>query len=117
MIIERYYLENYTIDGYEPPIPEDLDANSFEHLKKKVIECTTTLVKNNNELTKPHILANVITSALFIKVFLDIGLNPDSHNDIIDLITSSAYYKQPGYEVITTIIDEIILSDNESLTR
>lgn len=115
--VERYYLENYTIDGYEPPIPEDLDANSFEHLKKKVIECTTTLVKNNNELTKPHILANVITSALFIKVFLDIGLNPDSHNDIIDLITSSAYYKQPGYEVITTIIDEIILSDNESLTR
>lgn len=115
--IERYYLENYTLDGYEPPIPKDLDANSFEHLKKKVIECTTNLVKKDNELMTSHILANAITSALFIKVFLDIGLNPDSYDDIIDLITSSSYYKQPGYEAITQIIDKIIFSDNEILTR
>lgn len=115
--IERYFFENYTIDNYEPSIPDDLDINSFEHLKKKVIECTTNLVKKNNELTIPHILANVITSALFIKVFLNIGLNPDSYDNIIDLITSKTFYKQPGYEVITQIIDEIIFNENEILTR
>jgi len=116
--IERFYLKNDTIDNYpEPHIPEDLNIESFENLKNKVIECTVYLAKKDNELTKPHILAKAITSALFIKVFIDVSINPHSINDIIDLIENSVFYKQPGFEAITNIIDEIIFNSSPTIER
>lgn len=116
--MEKYYLENLTINNYpEPPIPEDLDGNSFENLKNKVIECTTYLAIKNDDLTQPHLLAKAITSAIFIKVFLSVSINPDSIRDIIDLITYSIFYKKPNFEAVTAIVDEIIFGEPKSLTR
>lgn len=115
--IEKYYLRNHTLKDYpEPPIPEDLDENSFENLKNKVIECTTYLAIQNSELKKPHLLAKAITSAIFIKVFLDVSINPDSIRDIIDLITNSIFYKKTNFESVTAIVDEIIFGESKSLT-
>lgn len=116
--IERYYLKNDTIDNYpEPPIPEDLNIESFENLKNKVIECTAYLARKDNEITKPHILAETITSALFIKVFIDVSINPHSINDIIDLIENSIFYKQLGFEAVTNIVDEIIFNNGPTIER
>lgn len=116
--VEKYLLENHSLDNYPAPaIPEDLDSNYFEGLKNKVINCTTYLVANNQELTKPHILGKVITSALFIKTFLELSINSNSIQDIIDLIINSVYYKQPGYEIVTNLVDELIFNDNPNLQR
>lgn len=116
--IEKYFLVNHSFDNYpEPPIPEDLNPESFEQLKNKVIECTTYLVANNQELTEPHILGKVISAALFIKTYLEVSINPDSINDILDLIENSLFYKQLGYETITSLVDKIIFNDSPNLQR
>lgn len=116
--IEKYYLKHYTIDNLpEPNIPEDLTPASFENLKKKVVECTTYLVKTNNELTKPHVLAKAISAALFIKVFINISINQDSIIDIIDLIENSLFYKKPGYETISTLVDNLIFGNSPTIQR
>ena len=112
--IEKYFLDNSTIDNYpEPEIPEDLDINSFENLKNKVLECVNNLNQTNKALEKPHILGITIVSALFIKVFIENSINPDSITDIIDLIENSVFYKQKEYEEVTLLIDDIIFNSPE----
>ena len=109
--IEKYFLDNRTIDNYpEPEIPDELCPNSFENLKNKVLECVNNLTKTNKELEKPHILGIAIVSALFIKVFIENSINPDSISDIIDLIENSVFYKQNGYEDVTLLVDDIIFN-------
>lgn len=109
--IEKYFLDNSTIDNYpEPEIPDDLCLSSFENLKNKVLECVTNLVQTNKALEKPHILGIVIVSALFIKVFIENSINPDSISDVIDLIENSVFYKQKEYEDVTLLVDDIIFN-------
>ena len=109
--IEKYFLDNRTIDNYpKPEIPKDLNIISFENLKTKVLECINNLTKTNKELEKPHILGIAIISAIFIKVFIENSINHYSITDIIDLIENSVFYKQNGYEDVTLLVDDIIFN-------
>ncbi|MCI9281328.1 MAG: hypothetical protein HFI49_03630 [Bacilli bacterium] len=109
--IEKYFLDNSTINNYPTPeIPEELCLDSFENLKNKVLDCVNNLVQTNKALEKPHILGITIVSALFIKVFIENSINPDSISDIIDLIENSVFYKQKGYEDVTLLVDDIIFN-------
>ena len=90
----------------------------FEELKNKVITCTISLnINDTNALTYPHLYATIITCALFIKTYLTLSINPNSKDDIIDLIINSMFYKKPHYKIATTIVDNIIFSANFNLTK
>lgn len=118
--IENYFLEHHTIDDLTmPPVNEDnFTETTFEELKEKVISCTINLnIDDTQAINHPHLYATLVTCALFIKTYITLSINENSKSDIIDLITNSIFYKQANYKIATSIVDNIIFSDNLNLTK
>lgn len=118
--LEKYFLKNHTLDSYVLPESnnDSLTETTFEELKEKVISCTINLnIDDTQAINYPHLYAKLVTCALFIKTFLTLSINENSKSDIIDLITNSIFYKQSNYKIATSIVDNIIFSDNLNLTK
>lgn len=118
--IEEYFLEHYTLDNYTPPVitKDTFTEDFFQNLLKIINKCTRGLnIPDIKALSNPHLYASLITYAIFIKTYLTLSLNPNIKEEITILVANSICYKNPKYKIATSIIDDIIFSDNLNLTK
>ena len=57
--------------------------------------------------------SKVIINLLLLKVYLDLSINEEVKKELIAEITNPSYYKNPGYSILTSYIDNIIFQDRE----
>lgn len=95
----------------------DLDNTSFEDLKPKAFECALDFYIKDIKANKNYSYSKLIIKALFIKTFLNLSINENSKNELINILVSNPFYKNPLYQICTWIIDEIILKNERDLIR
>ena len=58
-----------------------------------------------------EVQADMITSALFIKTFLELCINEEMKYDIENKIIHSGFYKSDDYQFASSLVDEIIFKE------
>lgn len=115
----EYFLKNKTLDDMPlPTISEQIEEDYENELYQTCEKIIPKIHISDQKLTdKPKICSDIITKAIFIKTFLKIARNNHLKNQLINKIANPNYYKNPGYEISTEIIDNIIFNDNLDLIR
>lgn len=115
----EYFLNNKTLDNMPLPIlPEQIEEDYENELYQTFKKIIPEIHISNQRLDKnPKIYSDIITKAIFIKTFLKIARNNHLKDQLNNKIANPNYYKNPGYEISTDIIDSIIFNDNLDLIR
>lgn len=118
--IQDYYLENGTIDTLTlPEIPEEWhNPAAFEMFIETVFDCANNIyIEDDLLLKKPHLMADVITKAIFIKCYLTLSGNEPHKKEVIEEVTKPEFYKKAKYKIASNLIDEIIFSESLTIKR
>ncbi len=110
--LEEYYLETGSIDDLDfPPLKKEwLTDTSFNYFYLIAVEQLSSFLCKDADI-QDEVQADMITSALFIKAFLNLCINEEMRKDIQDRIIYSAFYKNPDYSFATSLVDDIIFKE------
>ena len=110
--LEEYYLETGSIDDLDfPPLKREwLTDTSFNYFYLIAVEQLSSFLCKDADI-QDEVQADMITSALFIKAFLNLCINEEMRKDIQDRIIYSAFYKNPDYSFATSLVDDIIFKE------
>lgn len=113
---ESYYLEKKTFQDLTLPLipPENYDKETVESFKQTAMESALSLDFSDEELAKdPQYIEKTIIYCLFLNTYLTLSQNEDSKKEMINLIITSRFYKQKGYEEISRYIDNLAFNNIE----
>ena len=110
--LEEYFLEDYSIDdlGLPPLNKELLTDTSFNYFYLIAVEQINSFLCKDRDITE-QVQADMITSALFIKTFLELCINEEMKYDIENKIIHSGFYKSDDYQFASSLVDEIIFKE------
>ncbi len=114
--IRDIYLETKDIGNTKIETYYPFTKEHFNSLLETVFECIQNLKKTNIKLENEFVFSKAILSAIFIKTFLDLSVNEEAKRKVIVVLTSLGFYKAPGYEGISNIIDNLIFDSSKERT-
>ena len=117
--VEDYFFQNMTIDSFPLPElkPEWITDSLFTSFYLPVVECIPSFQFRDSDINS-ECYANIVTSAIFIKSFLNLCPNKEKVEDVKIRICNPNFYKNEEYSIATHLIDDFIFKDpGMELTR